>query len=69
MTDTNLGEQVARAMARQRQLAAQKAAAGIVLAKYSEAPTVVGWAQGVLHADEIQPYKLLYLIADRGVSC
>src|ERR1035437_8758009 len=65
----NLAEQIQVAMQRQRALAAQRVAVGVVLAKYSEAPTVVGWARTVLASDEVRPYRLLFRVAERGVSC
>ena len=68
MTGTNLGEQVARAMARQRQLAAQRVAVAVVLTRYSAGP-VARWAEFVARLDEPRPYHMLYRIAERGVSC
>lgn len=65
----DLAERVGLAMARRQALEQQRAAVKIVLAKYSTAPSIAGWARDVLRSDEIRRYRLLYRIADRGVSC
>ena len=68
MRQMGLAQQVGYAMRRARALAAQRQAAAVVLAKYSEAPTVVGWARGVLRSDEIGRYNLLFRVTERFAS-
>ena len=65
MRQMGLAQHVARAMWHRRALDQQRAAVGIVLERYSAAPTVVGWAHAVLRSDELGRYSLLYRLAER----
>lgn len=65
---TGLARSVALAMARQRQLAAQRKAAATVLARYGASPAVATWAEFVTRLDEPRPYHMLFRITERGVS-
>jgi hypothetical protein len=59
-----LAEQLAHDIRRGRVLAAQRAAAEILLTRHHEAPCLARWARAVLRCEEVRHYSLLYRVAE-----
>ena len=68
MMGANLAGTVELAMARRHALDQQRKAAAVVLERYGAVEGVERWAHSVLRCDEPQGYRLLFRLADRGVS-